>query len=137
MACRRLALVDELERQVLDFVVDRFHSFGIERAGVLDLLFADLTPARHFRWVVHIRSPGVNHVARTVNVQEVLRVAGVRRVFHRIKVIEKAEELVKAVDCRQELIDIAEMVLAELTRGIAHGFQYRRKGRRGCRNANG
>ncbi len=37
-----------------------------------------------------------------------------RRVFHRIQVIEVAEKLVEPVHRRQELVQIAEMVLAEL-----------------------
>ena len=42
------------------------------------------------------------------------------RVFHRVEVIEVAEELVEAVDRGQELVAIAEVVLAELARGVAH-----------------
>ena len=41
-----LRLVDELERVIEDLVVDRLHPLGRERAGVLDLLLADLAPAR-------------------------------------------------------------------------------------------
>ncbi len=39
--------------------------FGIERAGVLDLLLADLAPARIHGRVVHVGRPRVDHVART------------------------------------------------------------------------
>ena len=46
-----------------------------------------------------------------------------RRVFHRVEVIEVAEELVEPVDGGQELIQIAEVVLAELARGITHGLE--------------
>ncbi len=42
-----------------------------------------------------------------------------RRVFHRVEVIEVAEELVEAVDGRQEFIPVAEVVLAELAGGVA------------------
>jgi hypothetical protein len=42
-----------------------------------------------------------------------------RRVFHRIEVIKVAEELVEAVDGRQELIPVTEMVLAELASRVA------------------
>ena len=52
-----LGLVHEFERQIADFVVHRFHPFGIERAGVLDLLLADLAPARHRRSGRPCRSP--------------------------------------------------------------------------------
>ena len=46
-----------------------------------------------------------------------------RRVFHRVEVIEVAEELVEAVDGGQELIQIAEVVLAELAGGVALRFE--------------
>src|SRR5678815_2828 len=46
-----------------------------------------------------------------------------RRVFHRIEVIEVSEELVEAVDGRQEFIPVAEMVLAELARRVALSFK--------------
>ena len=42
-------------------------------------------------------------------------------VFHRVEVIEIAEELVEAVHRRQELVLVAKMVLAELAGGVAHG----------------
>ncbi len=42
-----------------------------------------------------------------------------RRVFHRVQVIQVAEELVEAVDGGQELIPVAQMVLAELAGGVA------------------
>ena len=43
-----------------------------------------------------------------------------RGVFHRVEVIEVAEELVEAVDGGQELVPVAEVVLAELAGGVAH-----------------
>ena len=46
-----------------------------------------------------------------------------RRVFHRVEVIEVAEELVEAVDGRQELVPVAQMVLAELAGGVALRFE--------------
>ena len=52
-----LGLVDELGRVVEDLVVDRLHALGVERAGVLDLLLADLAPARMHGRVVLVASP--------------------------------------------------------------------------------
>ena len=51
---------------------------------------------------------------------KLLRIVGMRRVFHRVEVIEVAEEFVEAVHGRQELVLVAEMVLAELAGGVAH-----------------
>ena len=57
-----------------------------------------------------------------------LRIIGVRRVFHRIEVIEVAEELIEAVDGGQELVEVAEVVLAELAGGIAQRLEGRGDG---------
>ena len=46
-----------------------------------------------------------------------------RRVFHRVEVIEVAEELVEAVHRRQKLVLVAKVVLAELAGGVAHSFE--------------
>ena len=48
--------------------------FGIERAGVLDLLLADLAPARLLGRVVRVGRPGVDHVARADLVLQLLRI---------------------------------------------------------------
>ena len=131
----RLCLVQELEGEVADFVVHGLHPLGIERAGVLDLLLADLAPARVDGRIVGFGRPAVNHVARADLVQQLLRVGGVRGILHRVEVIEVAEELVEAVDGGQELVEIAEVVLAELAGGIAHVLQRRRDGHRFRRQA--
>src|SRR5207249_1004454 len=88
-----------------------------------DLLFADLAPARVSGCVIRRRGPGVNHVAWADLVQELLRVVGMRRIFHCIQVIEVAEELIEPMDGGQELIEIAEVVLAELPGGVALRFE--------------
>ena len=66
----------------------------------------------------------LQHAARTEIGAEVrilggLRVVGVLRLFLGVEVIEVAEELVEAVHGRQELVAVAEMVLAELAGHIA------------------
>ena len=53
-------------------------------------------------------------------VQQLLRIVRVRGVLHRVEVIQVAEEFVEAVDGRQELVEIAEVVLAELAGGVSH-----------------
>ena len=57
------------------------------------------------------------------------------RVLHRVEVVEVAEELVEAVDGRQELVEVAQVVLAELAGGVAHRLQRRGDGRRLRRQA--
>ena len=44
-------------------------------------------------------------------------------VFHRVQVIEIAEELVEAVHRGQELVPVAEVVLAELAGGVAQRLE--------------
>ena len=95
-------LVYEFEREVANLVVNRFHPFWIERAGIFDLLLADPAPARHHRGVIVVSGPAMHHVARADYVQQVLRIVRMCRVFHRIEVIQIAEELVEAVDGGQE-----------------------------------
>src|SRR5215472_17826898 len=53
----------------------------------------------------------------------VLGIVRTLRLLLSVQVIEVAEELVKAVDGRQKLIAIAEVVLAELAGGVAQGLQ--------------
>ena len=118
-----------------NFVVHRLHPLRIKRAGVLDALLADLAPARLHRRIVAVGRPGMDHVAGTDFGQQRLRVVAVGRVFHRVEVIEVAIELIEAVHGRQELVEVAEVVLAELAGGVAHGFQRRRDGRRLRRHA--
>ncbi len=57
-------LVDELEGVVEDLVVHGLHPLGTKLAGVLDLLLADLTPARLHGRVIDIGRPRMDHVAR-------------------------------------------------------------------------
>ena len=125
-----VGLVDEVEGKVADLVIHGFHALGIERAGILDLLLADLAPARHVRRVILVGRPAMNHVARTDDIQQVLRIVGMGRVFHRVEVIQIAEEFIEAVDGGQKLILVAQMVLAELAGCVAHRLQYRRDGHR-------
>src|SRR5882724_4242990 len=119
----RLRLLDERQGEVANLIIDGLHPFWIKRTGIFDLLFTDLAPARHHSGVVRGCSPGVDHVAWPNHVQQILRIVRMRRVFHRVEVIKISEELVEAVDGRQELIQIAEMVLAELAGSIALRFK--------------
>ena len=53
----------------------------------------------------------------------VLRIVGVLGLILGVEVIKIAEELVETVHGRQELIAIAEMVLAELSSRVAEGLE--------------
>src|SRR5439155_11832442 len=90
---------------------------------VLDLLFTDFAPAWHHSGVVRGCRPGVDHVAWPNHVQQILRIVRMRWIFHRIEMIEIPEEFIEAVDSWQELIQISEVVLAELACGVALRFE--------------
>jgi hypothetical protein len=67
----------------------------------------------------------VQHAARPEPLLElgILRVVGVLGLFLRVQVVEVAEELVEPVHRGQELVAVAEVVLAELAGDVAHGLQ--------------
>ena len=59
----------------------------------------------------------------------ILGIVGKLRLFFGVQVIEIAEELVEAVHRRQEFVLVAEVVLAELTGGIAERLEHFGDGR--------
>ena len=70
----------------------------------------------------------MKHAARTVllfETGEVLRVriVHVLGLFLGVQVIQVAEELVEAMHCRQMLVAVTEMVLAELASAIAERLE--------------
>src|SRR5207249_9257653 len=77
----------------------------------------------HIGRIVLIRRPAMDHVARPDLVQQFLWIAGMRRVFHGIEVVEITEELIEAVDGGQEFILVAKMVLAELPGSVTLRFE--------------
>jgi len=63
----------------------------------------------------------MQHAARTEHFFElrILRVVRQLRLFLGVEVVQVAEELVEAVNGRKKLVAIAEVVFAELARGVA------------------
>ena len=102
--------VDEIERRGQELLVDRLHALGGQRPGVLDLT---------------VRG-GLDHAARPEALAErgVLRIVRVLRLLLGVEVVEVAEELVEAVVGRQELVLVAEVVLAELAGRVAERLQH-------------
>ena len=92
-----------------------------ERAGVLDGLLADAAEARVLGRIVLVARLALQHAARAELRLElgILRVVGILRLVLGVEVVEVAEELVEAVDGRQELVAVAEVVLAELAGRVA------------------
>jgi len=108
-----ICLVDEGKCMFSDFLVDGFHALLRQGAGILDPL-----PA------VAVR-PAVQDPPRAEPLSErrVLRIVRVFRLFLGIQVVEVAEELIEAVHGGQELVPVAQMVLAELAGGITERLQ--------------
>ena len=117
--------VDEVERAGEELLVHGLHALARERTGVVDGLLADAAEARILRRIVAIGRLALQHAARAELGAElgVLRIVGVLRLLLGIEVVEVAEELVEAVHRRQELVAVAEMVLAELAGGVALRLQ--------------
>ena len=116
-------LVQVFQRLVEHFRVKSFHALASQLAVLFDLLFADAAKDGIHRRIVHIGRPRVQNVARTI-LREVggVFLAGVSellRLLLCIEVIEIAIPLVEAVDGGQELIAVAQVILAELRGRIA------------------
>ncbi len=78
---------------------------------------------------------GVNHVAWANLGQQILGIVAVRRIFHRVQVIEVAEELIEPMNRGKEFIEVTKVILAELPGGVTHGLERRGDGRRCIRHA--
>src|SRR5580698_10505238 len=99
----RLGFVDELlglGQNVLvnglHVVLDALHWMGRERAIVLDFLLTDFAPARFDRGVIGIRRPTMDQIARSDGIQKRLRIGMPKWVFHRVEVVQVAEELIES-----------------------------------------
>ena len=117
--------LDEVDGARGDVVVDRLHPLLGQRTGVLAHLLADLAEARIDGRIVLVRGLAVQHAARAELGAEgrVLRIVRQLRLFLGVEVIEVAVELVEAVDGGQELVAVAQMVLAELAGRVALRLQ--------------
>ena len=123
-----LLALDEVDASGDRLVVDRLHALLRQRAGVLDPLLADAAEAMLLGGVVLVRRPGVDDAARAEAIPEVGEFVGWRvvrqlRLLLGVQVVEVAEELVEAVHGRQILVQVAEVVLAELPRRVAVRLQ--------------
>src|SRR5262249_48364706 len=102
-----------------------------QRTGVGARLPADLAEARIDGRVVLVRSLAIQYAARTElrTERRLLRIVSLLRLFLGIQVIQVAVELVEAVHGRQEVVAIAEVVLAELPGHVAERLEHFGDGR--------
>src|SRR6185503_19466789 len=101
--------VHEVEGCGEELFVDSFHSLLRQRASVFNLSVG----------------VGMNHSAWTEAFLErrVLRIVRILWFFFRVEVIEVAEELIKPMFSRQELILVAKVILAKLTCRVTERFK--------------
>ena len=107
------------ERARGDLLVDGFHALLGQRTGVLDRL-----PALAV-------GQAVEHATRPELLLEfgVLGIVRQFRLFLGVEVVEIAKKFVEPVHGRQIFVAVAEMVLAELTGGVAERLQHFGDGR--------
>ena len=121
--------------RVGDVVVDGLHPLGGQRAGVLDGLLADRTELRvvGFGRVLG-ECLALQHPTRQRQFVKpwelvLVRVVELLRLFLGVEVVQVAEELVEAVHGRQVLVQVAEVVLAELAGGVTERLEQLGDGR--------
>ncbi len=117
--------VDEVERGAEELLVHRLHALDVERAGVLAGLLAPVPEARVAAGRDLAGGLAAHHPARPEGLAEhgVFRIVRMLRLVLGVEVVEVAEELVEAVHRRQELVAVAEVVLAELAGHVAQRLQ--------------
>ena len=121
--------LDVVDGRIGDLVVDGFHPLGVQRSGVLDHLLTDGAKLRVVRFGGDlVGRPALENSARKrhfVQPRELVlvRVVELLRLLLGVEVIQVAEELVESVHCRQVLVEIAEVVLAELAGRVAQRLE--------------
>src|ERR1700749_3287700 len=101
-----VSLVEPLDRSGEEFVVNRFHPLGVQRTGVLNLLFADFAPTRIDSGVILVARPTVDQVAWADDVQQFLWIGWVIGILAGVQMIKVAEGLVEAVNRWKELVPV-------------------------------
>ena len=126
---RGVLALDVIDRDVDDLVVDGLHPLLVQRPGVFDGLLADRPVLRVIRFGGHLGGGlACEHPARMRQLVEqrelvLVRIVRLLRFFLGVEVIEVAEELVEPVHRRQVLVQVAEVVLAELAGGVAERLE--------------
>jgi xanthosine utilization system XapX-like protein len=110
----RVRSVDQPQRARQQILLDGLHPLAGQRPGVDDRLLSDATEARVLGVVVDVAGLTVEHPAWSEQFLEdraVLGVVGLLGFLLGVEVIEVAVELVKPMDCREELVAVTQVVL--------------------------
>jgi hypothetical protein len=132
--------LDEIRRGSDELVVASFHTLAVEWAGVFDPLLANAAPTRFVGRVVFLGCPGMDDTARAEGLVEVRKIllrgiVGLLRILFGVEMVEVPEEFIEAMIRRQHMVQVTEVVLAELPGGIALIFEERRNGHAFVRHA--
>src|SRR5215211_7740647 len=117
----RFARSMKVDRGLEELLIDRLHALLGERPGVLALLLAPGAEALIVARRVGGGGDAFENAAWTELRAEsrILRIVRMLGLILGVEVIEVAEKLVEAMHGRQELVAVAEMVLAELSGRVA------------------
>ena len=109
-----------------DLLIDSFHALLGQGAGVFNGLLSYAAPAGVSRRVIFVSCEAVKNASGPEPLFElrILWIVGQFRLFFGVQVIEIAKEFVEPVHGRQELIAIAEVVLAELAGRVAERLEH-------------
>ena len=127
-SARLVLALDEIRARPRGLVVDRFHALLGQRPGVLDALLArGPVPVVHLARIF-LGGPGMDDAPgkqRRAQQGRFLggRVIRILRFLLRVQVIQIPEEFVESVGRRQILVQIAEVILAELPGRVAERFE--------------
>ena len=125
---RLVLALDEIDTRAGGFVVDGLHPLLGQRPGVLDALLADRAVSVVHLAGILIGRPGMDDTAgeECLAQQRRLLSGGIVLVlgfFLGVEVVQVAEELVEPVGGRQVLVQVAEVVLAELAGRVAQRLE--------------
>src|SRR4051794_35869651 len=116
--------IHEIKSATEEFFIHCLHALFRQRAGIFNLLFANSPPPRLLGRIVRVGSHALECAAWTEAIFEsgILWVFRVLWLLLSVQVIKVTEKFVEPVDCWQVLVQIAQMILAELSGGIAKTF---------------
>ena len=116
-----MSVPDELDRAIGDIVIDGLHAFFGQWTGVFNGLLPNTTETWVHGRIIDIGGFAVHHTTRAKALPElwILGIVGMLRLFLGVEMVKVAIEFIKTVDRGQELIAVAQMVLAKLSGNIA------------------
>ncbi len=100
---------DEFDGSIEKLIVDRFHSFAVQRPCVFDALLSDLAETRVHRRVINVRRHTIQNASRSVALVKPIILGPITKLwlFFGIEMIEIAVKLIEAMNGRQMLVPVS------------------------------